>query len=90
MFPKDKDGARITLHMRIYALTGQRMEPRMLTNGIVNLLSRDWMVLVHSKVTISTPLLITTLPLVNCFLASNECTEPGTKLGLSWHQKEGK
>jgi hypothetical protein len=27
--------------MRIYALTGQRMEPRMLTNGIFNLLSPD-------------------------------------------------
>jgi hypothetical protein len=38
------------------------------------------MELVHSKATIATPLLIKTLPLGNCFLASNECTESGTKL----------
>jgi hypothetical protein len=38
------------------------------------------MVLVHSKATIATPLLIKILPLVNYFLASKECTESGTKL----------
>jgi hypothetical protein len=48
------------------------------------------MVLVHSKATIATPLLIKTLPLVHCFLASKECTESGTKLdffNIKIHQK---
>jgi hypothetical protein len=37
----ESSGAGITLHMRIYALTGQRTEPGMLTTGIFNLLSHE-------------------------------------------------
>lgn len=48
------------------------------------------MVLVHSKATIDTPLLIKTLPLVNCFLASKECTESGSKLDFDIKKKTNK